>query len=116
MARYIRQHELSGDHDGRACFRQPGINIRVGADDLFVTQVEAPGDIGKRVVFVDGDHLKRADHIIASGVETELMTGHRNGQRFNRRSSLNRWLSQKRLAAAQQEKSGAEAAYETVAE
>jgi len=28
------------------------VDIRVGADDLFITQVETPGDIGKRVVLL----------------------------------------------------------------
>ncbi|MDO9310597.1 MAG: hypothetical protein Q7T85_02755 [Nitrosomonas sp.] len=44
------------------------------------------------------------------------MAGHRNRQRFNRRSGLNRWLGQKRLAPAQQEKADAKDACETVAE
>ena len=45
-----RQDELRRHHDFAAHARQPGIDARIGAHDFVVAEVEAPRDVGKRVV------------------------------------------------------------------
>ena len=49
-ARRVRQDELRGHDDLGALARQPGVDPGVGAHDLLVADVEAPRDVGERVV------------------------------------------------------------------
>ena len=59
--------------------RQPGIDLRIGAHDLLVADVEAPRDVGERIVRPDLGDLHHA-HDVLSGCELEALVGHRQRQ------------------------------------
>ena len=85
FARRIGQHELRGHHDLAARARQPRIDARIGAHDLFVADVEAPRDVRQRVFLAGDGDLHLADHVVVSGIELEAMRGHRHRQYRRRR-------------------------------
>ncbi len=89
FARRVRQHELRRQHDRRALARQPGIDAGIGAHEFLVADVEAPRDVGERVLFVRVRDLQPADHALVGGHE-EAVGGLRERQR--RRHGLGRFL------------------------
>ncbi len=91
FARSIRQHELSRHDDGAANAGQPRIDARIGADDLFVADVEAAGDVGKRVLTLHVRDLQLADDFVLLGIETEFVGRHRRLNWRRRRVAAAAW-------------------------
>ena len=75
--------------------RQPGIDARVGVDDLVVAEVEAARDVGERVLVRRNRGLQRADHARRLRIVRERVR--RQRLRILRRRRLGRW---RRLLAA----------------
>src|SRR5204863_325438 len=79
--RRIRQDELRRNHDLAAFPGEPWVDLRIGAQELLVADVEAPRDVGQRIVLRGSHHLHHPDDVL-SGLELEALVGER--QRFLR--------------------------------
>ena len=71
LTRRAGQHELRGHDDLASCPGQPGIDAWIGADNLFVADVEAPGDVRQRVLLRSDNDLHHADHVVVLRVDLE---------------------------------------------
>src|SRR5262249_3994862 len=88
----IGQDELRGHHDLASVTGQPWIDLRVGAQDLLVTDIEATCDVGERVVLAGCHHLHHPDHVLIVA-EREALVGYwkQLGWRWQRRGWWCRW-------------------------
>jgi hypothetical protein len=85
-----RQDELRGNDHFAADPRQPGIDAGIRQQHFLIAHVEAPCDIGQRVVLAD-DGLLNIAHHLGVGIDVESMRGHRRGQFGRGRRRLHRW-------------------------
>src|SRR5207302_7977232 len=77
--RRIRQDELRRNHDLAAFPGEPWVDLRIGAQELLVADVEAPRDVAQRIVLRGSHHLHHPDDVL-TGLELEALVGER--QRF----------------------------------
>ena len=69
-----RQDELRGHHHFFADAGQPRVYSGIGRENLLITHIEAPGNVGQSVFLAD-DGLLYIAHDVVAGVDLETMRG-----------------------------------------
>ncbi len=80
-----RQHELRRHDDLATDAGQPGIDARIGEQDLLVAHVETSRDVRHRVVLADRDLLHVTHEVAVLGGQFESVSGRRLEDYWRRR-------------------------------